>query len=45
MKEWNNDKELFELVKRELYTPVIGDILDGMGHYHQILFQKYSLHF
>ena len=40
MKEWNNDKELFELVKRELYTPVIGDILDGMGYYHQILFPE-----
>lgn len=40
MKKWNNDKELFELVKRELYTPVIGDILDGMGYYHQILFPE-----
>lgn len=40
MKVWNNDKELFELVKRELYTPVIGDILDGMGYYHQILFPE-----
>ena len=40
MKEWNNDKELFELVKGELYTPVIGDILDGMGYYHQILFPE-----
>lgn len=35
--EWNNDKELFELLKKELYTPVVGDILDGEGRYHQIL--------
>jgi len=32
-----NDQELFELMKRELYTPVIGDIMDDMGRYHQIL--------
>ena len=31
------DQELFELMKRELYTPVVGDILDDMGRYHQIL--------
>lgn len=35
--EWNNDQELFELVKSELYTPVVGDILDGMGYCHQFL--------
>ncbi len=33
----SNDKDLFELMKRELYTPVIGDIMDDMGRYHQIL--------
>lgn len=33
----SKDQELFELMKRELYTPVIGDILDDMGRYHQIL--------
>ena len=32
-----NDLELFELMKRELYTPVIGDILDDLGRYHQFL--------
>lgn len=36
-KEWNSDAELFELVKSELYTPVVGDILDQMERYHQIL--------
>ena len=35
--EWKNDQELFDLMKRELYTPVVGDILDGMGYYHQFL--------
>jgi len=35
--EWSNDKELYELIRRDLYTPVVGDILDGFGRYHQIL--------
>ena len=35
--EWSNDKELFELIREDLYTPVVGDILDGFGCYHQIL--------
>ena len=35
--EWKNEAELFELVQRELYTPVVGDILDGLGRYHQFL--------
>lgn len=37
MKKWSTDKELFELMKENLYTPVIGDILDGMGYYHRFL--------
>lgn len=39
---WKNQKELFELVKKELYTPVIGDIMDGMGYVHQFLPQGLS---
>jgi 4-hydroxy-4-methyl-2-oxoglutarate aldolase len=35
--EWRSDKELFELMKRVLYTPVVGDILDQCGRYHQFL--------
>jgi regulator of RNase E activity RraA len=35
--EWSNDQELFELIRRDLYTPVVGDILDGFGRYHRIL--------
>ena len=34
---WDSDAELFELFGKELYTPVVGDILDGMGKYHQFL--------
>ena len=34
---WKNDEELFDLIRRKLYTPVVGDILDAMGHTHQIL--------
>ena len=29
--------ELLEVIKKELYTPVVGDILDQMGLYHQFL--------
>ncbi len=36
------NKELFTLYKKELYTPVVGDILDGMGLYHQFLPQEIS---
>ncbi|MEG0897822.1 MAG: RraA family protein, partial [Ruthenibacterium sp.] len=29
---WKNDAEMFALMKEKLYTPVVGDILDGMGY-------------
>lgn len=35
--EWRNDSELFELIRSTLYTPVIGDVLDGLGFYDQFL--------
>ena len=35
--EWKNDIELFDLVRKHLYTPVVGDILDNLGHWHQFL--------
>ena len=35
--EWKNDTELFSLMKKVLYTPVVGDILDGLGCFHQFL--------
>lgn len=31
------ERELFALVKKELYTPVVGDVLDALGYYHQFL--------
>ena len=34
---WTNDEELFTLARRELFTAVVGDILDTMGLYHQFL--------
>ena len=32
MKEWKDDKTLITLIKAELYTAVIGDIMDKMGY-------------
>jgi regulator of RNase E activity RraA len=34
---WETDEALFQLVETELYTPVVGDILDEFGYYHQFL--------
>lgn len=35
--KWENDTDLFDLVRKHLYTPVVGDILDNLGHRHQFL--------
>jgi 4-hydroxy-4-methyl-2-oxoglutarate aldolase len=35
--EWKSDTELFALCCRELYTPVVGDVLDDLGYSHQFL--------
>ncbi len=37
MIQWKNDNELFQMIKNELYTPVVGDILDRKGLYHRFL--------
>ena len=34
---YNNDKELFELMRTKLYTAVVGDILDKKRRFHQFL--------
>lgn len=34
---WSSDDELFEIAKRELFTALVGDILDKMGYEHQFL--------
>ena len=40
MAAWKNDNELFTLVKRELFTALVGDILDKLGFLHQFLPQQ-----
>lgn len=37
MANWTSDEQWFSLIRNELYTPVVGDILDAMGRYHQFL--------
>lgn len=37
MKEWKDDNSLFAITRSELYTAVIGDIMDKMGYVHQFL--------
>ncbi len=34
---WKNDTELFSLAKRELFTALVGDILDKFGYLHRFL--------
>ncbi len=36
-KDYRNDAELFALLKRELFTAVVGDVMDKMGFLHQFL--------
>lgn len=36
-KTWNNDDELFHIIRNELYTAVIGDIMDVLGYMNQFL--------
>lgn len=35
--EWTSDDKLFDLLASELNTPLVGDILDALGRYHQFL--------
>jgi regulator of RNase E activity RraA len=37
---WKNDDELFNIVREELYTAVVGDIMDKLGLLHQFLSPK-----
>ncbi len=37
MLSYASDKELFAIMKKELYTAVVGDIMDKMGLQHQFL--------
>lgn len=35
--QWNNDEGLFALAQRELFTAVVGDVMDQLGFPHQFL--------
>src|SRR5690625_5128261 len=37
MNKWNNDFELFQMMRQELFSAVVGDILDEYGYLHQFL--------
>lgn len=37
MADWQTDEQLFELIRKELYTAVLGDIMDKLGYLHQFL--------
>ena len=37
MELWNNDRQLFTIAKKELFTALVGDVLDKMGYLHQFL--------
>ncbi len=34
---WKNDEELFKIAKKELFTALVGDILDQYGYFNQFL--------
>lgn len=34
---WKNDSELFSIARTELFTALVGDVLDKMGYLHQFL--------
>ncbi len=34
---WNTDDELFAMSRRELFTSVVGDVMDKLGLFHQFL--------
>lgn len=36
-KPWRDDQELFSIIRRELFTCVVGDVMDKMGLQHQFL--------
>lgn len=40
MKLWKDDEQLFSIARKELFTALVGDILDKMGFQHQFLSPK-----
>ncbi|WP_207429370.1 RraA family protein [Pedobacter sp. SYSU D00535] len=37
MELWKDDTELFDIARKELFTALVGDILDKMGYLHQFV--------
>ena len=37
MPEWKNDNELFRIIKEELFSAVVGDVMDKQGYLRQFL--------
>ena len=37
MEHWKSDNELFSMAKEELFTALVGDVLDKLGYLHQFL--------
>jgi hypothetical protein len=37
IKKWSNDDELFATVQKELFTCVVGDVMDKLNLVHQFL--------
>ncbi|MCK5463120.1 MAG: RraA family protein [Bacteroidales bacterium] len=37
MPEWKNDDELFRIIKEELFSAVVGDVMDKQGYLRQFL--------
>lgn len=37
VREWKSDEDLFALLRRELFTAVVGDVMDKAGLQHQFL--------
>ena len=37
MAGWTSDQDLFDLARRELFTAVVGDVMDRQGLLHQFL--------
>lgn len=37
MVSWKDDKELFNIARKELFVALVGDVLDKMGYLHQFL--------
>lgn len=35
--QWQNDKELFAIARKELFTALVGDVMDKLGYYNQFL--------